>query len=88
VTLGGSKRLSVRRASGGTPRRLKTAGELRLGDHVVMGSGVTATLRLTRPKGVSTDADLIDLSPVTGTKHDVAVSRKGTRTTVKITPVG
>jgi hypothetical protein len=88
LALGGSERLSVRRASGGSPRTLKTGAKLRLGDHVVMGKGVTATLRLTRPKGVGTDTNLIDLSPATGAKHDVAVSRKGRRTTIKITPAG
>jgi len=87
AALGGSKRLSVRQASGSL-RQFKTGGKLRLGDHVVMGSRVTATLRLTRPKGVSSDAELIDLAPATGTHHDVAVSRKGKRTTVKIAPVG
>jgi hypothetical protein len=88
AALGGSKRLSVRQASGGALRRLKTDGKLRLGDHIVMGSGVTATLLVTRPKGISTDTDLIELAPATGARHDVAVSRKGTHTTIKITPAG
>jgi hypothetical protein len=84
--LGGSKRLTVRHSSGGATHRLKTGDKLRLGDHVVMGKGVTATLRLTRPKGVDADTDLIDLSPASGAHHDVVIARKGARTTLKISP--
>jgi hypothetical protein len=82
--LDGSKRLSVQR--GGSPRRLRTGDKLRLGDHVVMGRGVIATLRLTRPKGVSADSDLIELSPADGAENDVSVSRSGARTTIRISP--
>jgi hypothetical protein len=86
VALGGSKRLHVRQSSGGSLRPLKTGDKLRLGDHLVMGSRVTATLHLDRPKGVAADTELIDLAPAAGASHDVAVSRKGSLTTVEITP--
>lgn len=78
VTLGGSKKLT-RNGS-----RLGRGAKVRLGERLVMGSGLSATLRLTRPKGY--EKDLVDLSPAKGAKLDVKVSRSGATITVTISP--
>jgi hypothetical protein len=77
--VGGSKKLN----GGGT--RLSRGAKLTLGEHLVMGKGLKATLRLVKPKGVG-DKDLVDLSPAKGAKLDVRVSRSGSKITVTITP--
>ena len=51
-----------------------------------MGAGVTATLRVARPTGVSADVEFIHLQPVPGTHHNVLVSRAGSDTIIGILP--
>jgi hypothetical protein len=79
VTVGGSMKLSARGS------RLSKGAKLTLGERLVMGKGLRATLRLTKPKGVG-NRDLVDLSPVKGAKLDIKVSRKGSRVIVMISP--
>jgi hypothetical protein len=79
VAVGGSKKLN----GGGT--RLSMGAKLTLGEHLVMGKGLKATLQLMKPKGAG-DRDLVDLSPAKGAKVDVRVSRNGSKITVTITP--
>ncbi|MCY7303297.1 MAG: hypothetical protein LH654_09745 [Thermoleophilia bacterium] len=86
VAVGGTKRLLVRETPGGPLRQLEASDRLRLGEQVVMGRGVTATLRVSRPAGVSADLDLIELSPVVGTPHRILVSRQGANTVIRIIP--
>lgn len=57
-------------------QRLARGAKLRTGDRIVMGAGVTATLRLDRPKGVSADTDLVKLVDAPGTSHAVSTSRQ------------
>ncbi|HXD54247.1 MAG TPA: hypothetical protein VN618_05800 [Solirubrobacteraceae bacterium] len=80
VAVGGSKKLS------GNGVRLGKGARLRLGEHLVMGAGLSATLRLTKPAGAG-ENDLVDLSPAKGAKLDVKVSRSGATITVAISPV-
>jgi hypothetical protein len=88
VVVGGTKNLktSATGTATGKLHRVKANDELTLGQVLVMGRGATATLQVTRPKGVSADARLIDLKSVTGTPHKVSVSRKGAVTIIEIAP--
>ncbi len=86
VAVGGSKDLTTADRGSGKLRRVKPTDELTLGQVLVMGARVTATLRVRRPKGVSADRDLIDLKPVAGTPHRVRVTLKGAYTIVTILP--
>jgi hypothetical protein len=79
--LGGSKKLSD--ANGA---RLKKGAKLTLGERIVLGKGVRATLRLVRPAGVDSDTDLVKLDPVGGAKAVVGVVRDGHATVVTISP--
>ena len=79
IAVGGSKKLN------GDGGRLGAGANLTLGEQLVMGKGLTATLQLTKPKGVG-DEDLVDLSPAKGAKLDVSVSRQGTKIIVAISP--
>jgi hypothetical protein len=66
---------------------LARGDHLHPGDRIVMGAGVTATLHLNRPKGVSGDVDLVKLVHAPGTAHAVSTSRTKTgRPVVKIVP--
>ena len=47
---------------------------------------MTATLRVSRPKGVSANVDLVDLKSVSGTPHRVFVSVDSADTIIKIVP--
>lgn len=80
TALGGTKNLTI----GG--KRLAKGATLTLGQHLVMGKGVTATLRLKKPKGVG-DRDLVDLRPAKGLKFTIKVSRVRGTITVKVAPV-
>ena len=85
VKVGGSKRLQARDTAGGPLHQLKAKDNLTLGETVRMGKGVTATLRVSRPKGVSVSADLIDLVSNSGTIHRVLVSQDAAGTIITIT---
>ena len=85
VKVGGTRRLQTRDTSGAPLHQLKAKDNLVLGETIMMGKGVTAILRVSRPKGVSANADLIDLVSVAGTVHKVIVSRDGADTIIKIT---
>lgn len=86
VAVGGSKKLTTADPASGTLRRVKPNDELTLGQVLVMGERVRATLRVRRPAGVSADRDLINLKPVAGTPHRVRVTLKGGYTIVTILP--
>lgn len=79
IAVGGSKKL---KGDGG---RLGDGANLTLGEQLVMGKGLRATLQLTKPKGAG-DEDLVDLNPAKGAELDVAVSRKGSTIIVTISP--
>jgi hypothetical protein len=86
VVVGGTKNLktSATGTATGKLHRVKADEQLTLGQVLVMGRGATATLRVTRPKGVSADLDLVDLKSVTGTPHTVSVTRQGAVTIIEI----
>jgi hypothetical protein len=86
VAVGGSKNLTTTDPATGKLHRVKRNDQLTLGQVLVMGARVTATLRVRRPKGVSADRELIDLKPVAGTPHRVRVTLKGAYTIVTILP--
>ena len=80
VALGGSKKLTV----DGVP--LSKGAKLTLGEHLIMGKGLKATLQLVKPAGAG-DKNLVDLTPATGAKFDIGVRRtKGATITVTISP--
>jgi hypothetical protein len=81
TAVSGTKKLS---RAGGV--RLKVGAKLTLGERIVLGKGVSATLRLLRPKGVASDVDLVKLDPVDGAKEDVRVARDGRYIVVTISP--
>ena len=80
VAIGGSKKLTAN----GT--RLHKGEKLTLGEHLVVGKRLTATLQLVKPKGVG-DRDLVDLRPAKGVKFHIKISHKGSKITVRISPV-
>lgn len=86
VAVGGSKKLTTVDPATGKLHRVKPKDRLTLGQVLVMGAKVTATLRVRIPKGVNPDRDLVELTPVRGTPHRVLVSRKGAYTIVTILP--
>jgi hypothetical protein len=58
---------------------------LTLGERLVMGKGLKATLQLVKPKGAG-NKDLVDLVTAKGAKLDVKVSRQGSKIIVVISP--
>ncbi|MFT4033958.1 MAG: hypothetical protein QM679_00105 [Patulibacter sp.] len=85
--LGGSKKLKVQAEGKGKAKTLTAGGELRLGDRVTLGKGVTATLKLTRPKSVTEGTVLVYVTSAKGTSHRSKLTKKGRTTTAVITPV-
>ena len=86
IAIGGSKKLQARDTPTGPLHALRAGDTLILGEEIVLGAGVTATLRTSRPPGVDADIDLITLKPTPGTPHLVSVSRQGTSTIIELTP--
>lgn len=86
VAVGGTGGLKAKDDSSGATRRLRVGDTLVAGQQVVMGKGVTATLRLVRPASVSADDDLVLLQPAPGAHSLIAARREGGATIVEITP--
>jgi hypothetical protein len=82
TALGGRGRLMVTPARGGRATALSDGSPLRLGDTVDPRGDVRATIKLTIPRGVSTETELIYLRPSDGRRHDVKLRRTGPRSTV------
>ncbi len=82
VTVISAGRLRAAPAGGGATRTLRKGSDLRLGDVVSIGPGTKATILLTRPAAVPTDAELVFLRASDGRPRDVTVRSKGTRQTV------
>lgn len=68
-------------AAGGRRATLRKGSTLRLGDLVTIGPRTKATLTLTRPTSVPSDAELVFLRSSDGTARDVTVKTTGARTT-------
>jgi hypothetical protein len=84
VAVGGTKNLKTTAGGSGKLHRVKANDTLTLGEVLVIGRGATATLRVSRPAGVSADVNLVDLKSAAGTPHKVLVSRTGAGTVVQI----
>lgn len=54
-------------------RSMRPNDQLHIGDTVIVGRGVSATLKLTRPKGVSEDTELVFIKPLPGEEYTVTV---------------
>ena len=78
TSVAGSKRLYLR-IHGHVLRTLRAGDPLHFGDVVLAGPAIQATLRVSRPTGVSTDADLIDVRPVGETPIAVVLQRRRRR---------
>lgn len=81
TSLGGSGALQVEPA-GGTPQPAAAGQTLLLGDRLIAGEGVEATIETTKPAGVSGNEDLVDIGGGKGTA--VTVSRRGPTTVAAI----
>lgn len=86
VVVGGTKNVTTRDPATGALRRVAVNERLRLGQQLVLGRGVSATLRVRRPAGVSPDIDLITLRSLRRTNHRVQATRSGVDTIVRIRP--
>lgn len=74
-------KLKVKVGGEGKVRRLAEGDGLRLGDEIIPGKGVEATLTVKRPKGFG-DKQLIFVDPGNnGVEHTVSLQRTGKRTT-------
>jgi len=82
TALGGRGRLFASPARGGRAAALRDGSRLRLGDTIDPRGNVRATIRLTIPRGVSTETELIYVRPTDGRRHDIRLRRTGPRTTV------
>ena len=81
--LGGTKHLYLQ-GNNGNKTALRKGDELRLDSTVLAGAGVKAQLKLTTPKSVSPDRELVFVKPLEKTKHSVTLVRISD-TAVKVT---
>lgn len=80
TAVGGSKKLQLKKG-----KKLVTAKKgtkLALGDTLVPGKKLTATITLVRPKSVKAGTELILLKPAKGAKQSILVLRKSTTKTI------
>jgi hypothetical protein len=75
-------RLSATPARGGRRTTLRQGSVLRLGDVVSIGPGTRATIVLTRPRGVPSDAELVFLRSSDGRARELEMRSRGTRQTI------
>lgn len=78
----GAGKLRATPAGGGRKTSLRKGSDLRRGDVIDIGPGVKATILLTRPAGVPTDAELVFVRSSDGRERDLALKAKGSRQTV------
>jgi hypothetical protein len=67
-------------------RTVNGHASLHLGDTLLVGAGMTGSITLDAPKGVSPNTQLIYIKPVAGTQLTALLQAKGNNTIVTLNP--
>lgn len=90
TSVGGTGKITVA-PQDGQEHALESGDELRLGDTIDPDQGVTASLALKVPKGVSGNKELVYVAPGKNQEHSVILERTGkdqTSVTISDVPAG